>query len=134
LIIPKTQTMWSTCGGHVHQRTHCARAARFVCVCGRKIANFALELRFEKPIFALVLQIAFHYGSQSIKLRNGFRSRAHTHNGCVRNNIVSLGQRVLLSRSLCLSISDSLCLCISLSILYFSISFCLSLHYISLKL
>lgn len=78
------------------------RAVRFVCNCGRKIANFALELRFEKPIFALVLQIAFHYGSQSIKLQNGFRSRAHTHNGCLCNNIVSLGQRILLSRSLSL--------------------------------
>jgi len=84
------------------------RAVRFVCGCGRKIANFALELRFEKPIFALVLQIAFHYGSQSIKLRNGFRSRAHTHNSCVCNNIVSLGQRVLLSWSLTHSVSVSL--------------------------
>jgi len=54
------------------------RPTGFVCGCGRKIANFALELRFEKPIFALVLEIAFHYGSQSIKLRNGFRSYTHT--------------------------------------------------------
>jgi len=72
------------------------RPAGFVCDCGRKIANFALELRFEKPIFALVLEIAFHYGSQSIKLRNGFHSRAHTHTMAVYvpNNIVSFGLRV----------------------------------------
>jgi len=66
LTISKTQTMWSMRWPRGSKDP--LYGQRFVCGCGRKIANFALELRFEKPIFALVLQIAFHYGSQSIKL------------------------------------------------------------------